>query len=239
MDLAGESAVVTGAASGIGFALARRLSGMGARVSLADVNGSAVEAAACELGQTPVKVDVASWLDNVKLAGVVGAPRVLCLNAGLAIQQADPVWETPPEEWARVVATNLGGVVNGLRAFVPGMLADHRPHSILITGSLAGLLSWPGGGAYGASKHAVSALAEQTALALIGSQVSVTLLCPALVRSGMSPEGDDPDVVAVQAIQAMAARRFAVVPDEWTHAIRTRMDLLSDGSQPQMPGVPA
>ena len=76
-------------------------------------------------------------------------------------------------------------------------------------------MAWPGGGAYGASKHAVSALAEQAALALAGTRVSVTLLCPALVRSGMSSEGADPDVVAAQAIEAMALGRFAFVPSEW------------------------
>ena len=189
MDLTGEGAVVTGAASGIGLALARRLAGMGARVTLADVDSPAVEAAAREMGQAAVTADVASWLDNVKLTALAGSPRVLCLNAGVVSRRADPVWTTPPEEWAWVLATNLGGVVNGLRAFVPGTLADGKPHRTLITGSLAGLLSWPGGGAYGASKHAVSALTEQTAQALVGSQVSVTMMCPALVRPGMSREG--------------------------------------------------
>lgn len=238
MNVMGERAVVTGAASGIGLALARRLSLMGAHVTLADVNGPAVEAAAGEVGGTAVTADVSSWLDNVRLAAEVGVPRVLCLNAGVVAHRAAPVWATPPQEWAQVIATNLDGVANGLRAFVPGMLDDGRPHNILITGSLAGLLSWPGGGAYAASKHAVSALAEQAALALVGTRVSVTLLCPALVKSGMSAEGTDPDDVAAHALCAMAAGRFAIVPHEWKGAMRTRTDRLSAGAQPQVPAGP-
>ena len=237
MNLTGQSAVVTGGAGGIGLALARQLGRMGARVTLADINASAVEAAARAVGGTAVVADVSRWPDNAALAELVRAPRVLCLNAGVVGQQADPVWATAPEEWSRVLSTNLDGVQNGLRAFVPDMLADGKPHSILITGSLAGLLAWPGGGAYGASKHAVSALAEQAALALAGTRVSVTLLCPALVRSGMSCEGADPDVVAAHAIEAMALGRFAVVPSEWAPAMRERAHLLSDGLQPRIPAV--
>jgi len=237
MELTGQTAVVTGAASGIGLALARQLSRMGARVTLADINASAVEAAARVVGGAALVADVARWPDNAALAELVGTPRVLCLNAGVVGHQADPVWATTPEEWSRVLATNLGGVLNGLRAFVPDMLADRKPHSILITGSLAGLLAWPGGGAYGASKHAVSALAEQAALALAGTRISVTLLCPALVRSGMSAEGADPDVVAAHAIEAMALGRFAVMPSEWAPALRERSQMLSDGSPPRIPAV--
>jgi NAD(P)-dependent dehydrogenase (short-subunit alcohol dehydrogenase family) len=237
MDLTGQSAVVTGAASGIGLALARQLGRMGADVTLADINASAVEAAARAVGGTAVTADVACWPDNVALAELVAAPRVLCLNAGVVGRQAEPVWATPPEEWARVMSTNVDGVINGLRAFVPHMLADGEPHSILITGSLAGLLAWPGGGAYGASKHAVSAVAEQAAVALAGTEVSVTLLCPALVRSGMSAEGADPDVVAAHAVAAMALGRFAVVPSEWTPAVRERARVLADGLQPRIPAA--
>jgi NAD(P)-dependent dehydrogenase (short-subunit alcohol dehydrogenase family) len=123
--------------------------------------------------------------------------------------QAAPVWQTTPEDWQRAVAVNLGGVVNGLRAFVPRLLAAGRSRRILITASPAGLATWPGG-AYAASKHAAVAVAEQAALALADTDVSVSVLCPALVRTGMSEVGQDPAVVA--SIGAAGQRRGPVPP---------------------------
>lgn len=235
LNLQGETAVVTGAASGIGLALARRLAHLGAHTVLADIDGKAVEDLAREIDGVPVSMDVSVWKDNHALATAVGAPRVLCLNAGIVGPHAGPVWDTPADEWSRVMATNLGGVVHGLRAFVPGMLADGMGHSILITSSLAGLVTWAGGGAYAASKHAIVAVAEQAALSLSGTAVGVTMLCPALVRSGMSRAGLDPDVVAVEVIRGLDAGRFSVVPVEWSPSIRNRGERLSLGLQPLLP----
>jgi NAD(P)-dependent dehydrogenase (short-subunit alcohol dehydrogenase family) len=86
-----------------------------------------------------------------------------------------------------LLEVNVGGVVNGLRAFVPRMLAAEGPGGILVTASLAGLLTWPGGGPYGASKHAAVAVAEAAALALEGTQICVTALCPAPGGPGRGP----------------------------------------------------
>jgi NAD(P)-dependent dehydrogenase (short-subunit alcohol dehydrogenase family) len=76
-----------------------------------------------------------------------------------------PCWQVGLNEWRRVLDVNLLGVVNGLRAFVPRLVASDEPRRVLITASLAGLVTFPQGGAYAASKHAVVAVAEQTALA--------------------------------------------------------------------------
>src|SRR4029079_4423680 len=96
----------------------------------------------------------------------------------------------------RVCSVNSGGVSSGRRASVPQMLAAGGPRRIVVTSSLAGLLCWPGGGSYGVSKHAVPALAEQAALSLQGTAIEVTVVFPALVRSGMSPDGIEADDLA-------------------------------------------
>lgn len=126
-------------------------------------------------------------------------------------------------------------MVNALRAFVPPLPDSGMPANILIAASLAGLLTFAGGGAYAATKHAVVAVAEQTALDLADSNLSVTLLCPALVRTGMSPVRDDPDDVVRVALSAVRTGRFLVVPEEWSPAIAVRAARLVNGGQPEVP----
>lgn len=235
MDLEGRTTIVTGAASGIGRALAMDVSDRGGRLVLADRDPVGLERTADDTGGTAVRLDVASPDDHERLAELAGTPTLLCLNAGVTSPSAGPVWEAPPEEWRRVMDINLGGVVNGLRAFVPRMLATGDPHHILITASLAGLATWPGGGPYAASKHAVVTVAEQVALALVDTPVTVTVLCPALVRSGMSEVGDDPADIAGRALDAVARGTFAVVPDGWTDAVAQRGFRLVSGQQPRVP----
>ena|SRR3712207_2769836 len=230
------TAVVTGAAGGIGRALAVRLAGQGHRVHLADLSPTGELAA--ELDGVSHVVDVSAYDDVERLAREVPDVDVLCLNAGIVGASMGPPWEVPPEEWQRVLGVNLLGVVNGLRAFVPRLIASGRPASLLVTGSLAGLVSFPGGGAYAASKHALVAVVEQVALALAGTPVSVTLLCPALVRSGMSAIGEEPDDVAATALEAVEEGRFLVVPAAWSPAVLTRGERLVSGEPPIVP-VPA
>lgn len=180
-------------------------------------------------------VDVSSPQDMERLALAAADAEVVCLNAGVVGTSMGAPWEVPPEEWQRLLGVNLLGVVNGLRAFVPGLLAQDRPGRIVITASLAGLVTFPSGGAYAATKHALVAVAEQAALALADAPVTVTLLCPALVRSGMSESGEDPDDVATEALDAAAAGRFLVVPQEWHAAMTVRAEALSAGVAPRMP----
>ncbi|GAA3217251.1 SDR family NAD(P)-dependent oxidoreductase [Nonomuraea helvata] len=235
MDI--TSAVVTGAAGGIGRALAARLRSTGARVVLADVDAAALAGAAAELEADAVRTDVSDAAQVEALAAAVPDVDLVCLNAGIVGRDLGAPWEVSPEDWDRVFAVNVGGVVNGLRAFVPRLLAAGRPAHILITASLAGLVTFPAGGAYAASKHAVVALAEQAALALADTPVGVTMLCPALVRTGMSPEGEDPATIAEQALAAVRAGTFAVVPDGWAAGITRRGQWLATGAQPEMPTV--
>ena len=236
MKLRGRTAVVTGAASGIGRALALDIHGRGGTLVLADREPVGLQRTADETGGTAVELDVASPRGFERLAEAAGIPTLLCLNAGVTSSpEVGAVWEAPAAEWRRVLDINLGGVVNGLRAIVPGMLATGERHHILITASLAGLATWPGGGPYAASKHAVVAVAEQAALALADTPVTVTLLCPALVRSGMSEVGEDPADVAARAIDAIAGGDFVVMPGAWSDAVLQRAHRLVSGRQPQTP----
>lgn len=235
MDLDGRTAIVTGAASGIGRALAVALRDRGARLVLADRDAVRLKQVADEADALAVPVDVSLAEDNERMADAAGVPALLCLNAGVVSSSAGPVWEAPADEWRRVLDINLGGVVNGLRTFVPRMLATGDHHRILVTASLAGVATWPGGGPYAASKHAVVSVAEQAALALEEHPVDVTVLCPALVRSGMSETGEDPVVVAQQALHAVERGAFAVIPEQWTEAVLERGRRLAAGEPPELP----
>jgi NAD(P)-dependent dehydrogenase (short-subunit alcohol dehydrogenase family)/uncharacterized glyoxalase superfamily protein PhnB len=228
-----STAVVTGAASGIGLALASRLSHAGHLVHLADL--SPLNDVAAQLEGVPHQVDVANGEEMERLADQAAGARIVCLNAGIVGPTTGAPWEASPEEWERVVGVNLGGVVNGLRAFVPRLLQAGAPAQIIITASLAGVLTFPGGGAYAASKHAVLAVAEQAAQALTDTNVTVTVVCPALVRTSMSQVGADPSEVAAETLSAAAAGRFLVMPREWQRAARERTVSLLEGRQPRVP----
>lgn len=235
IDITDGTAVVTGAASGIGRALALALHERGARLIVADRDAHAIHDVAAETRGQAVPMDVASPDDNHRLAAIAGSTTLLCLNAGVISTTTGPPWEAQPDEWRRVLDINLGGVVNGLRAFIPRMLDDGQPHHILITASLAGLATWPGGGPYTASKHAVVTVAEQAALALADTPIDVTVLCPALVRTGMSDQGADPTEIAESALHAVEEGRFALLPDEWTDELTQRAQRIVTGQPPQLP----
>ena len=229
------AAVVTGAASGIGRALATRLAAGGTRLVVADVDAAALADLATELDATGVATDVADPHAVEALAAAAPEARLVCLNAGIVGTAFGAPREVDPDDWNSVFAVNVGGVVNGLRAFVPRLLASGRPGHILITASLAGLSTFPGGGAYGASKHAVVAVAEHAAMALAGTRVGVTVLCPALVRTAMSPVGVDPLDVADEALAAVEQGRFVVMPQEWRRSVLDRAEYLTSGRAPTPP----
>ncbi|MEM6484145.1 MAG: SDR family NAD(P)-dependent oxidoreductase [Pseudomonadota bacterium] len=194
-SLAGKTAVVTGAGSGIGAALAGALTNEGMRVVLADIEQKALESVVDALRErgaqvTGVVTDVMSEASVRDLAiaatETFGPIHLLCNNAGVASSSGQfgmPIWEQPIEDWTWVMGVNFYGVLHGLRAFVPGMIAHGEPAHIVNTGSLAGLLA--GGGIYGASKHTVLSLTEtlHTDLRAVDSNVRASLLCPSLVRT--------------------------------------------------------
>ncbi len=108
-------------------------------------------------------------------------------NAGIAPGGARPLWQTDPQEWQRVLAVNLLGVVHGIQAFVPHLVTAGAGHVVNIA-SLAGLVATPFGGSYGASKHAVVAISEtlRRELEVMGLPIGVTVACPGFVRTPLA-----------------------------------------------------
>ncbi|MGP4018891.1 SDR family NAD(P)-dependent oxidoreductase [Saccharopolyspora sp. 5N708] len=239
MTTSTTTAVITGAASGIGRALAEALHAKGTQLVLVDIDAEALAAAATPLGATAVTADVSDPAAMTSLAAQTPHARLICLNAGVVGSSLGAPWEVPPEEWDRVFGINVGGIVNGLRAFVPQLLASGDPAHVLITASLAGLAVFPGGGAYGPSKHAVTAIAQHAAMALADTPVRVSMICPALVATGMSTDGIAPAIVADTALRAIDDDVFAVVPDEWRAAVLAQTEQVTSGHRPTPPTGPS
>lgn len=187
-ELRGRTAVVTGAASGIGAALARAFADEEMNVVLADRDGAAAEEVAGSLthavAATTDVADRGSVDDLAALAAdAFGNVHVLANNAG--ILRPGSTWEQPLDDWAAVLGVNVLGVVHGLRSFVPGMLAHGQPCHVLNTASVGGLLASPHMAAYIASKHAVVAISECLALEVAGTAMGVTVLCPGGVATSI------------------------------------------------------
>jgi NAD(P)-dependent dehydrogenase (short-subunit alcohol dehydrogenase family) len=188
-ELSGKVAVVTGAASGIGEALARRFAEEGMRVVLADVERDALARVARDLGQDALAVptDVSRLADVEALARATvdkfGAVHVVCNNAGVAA--AGPCWEVSDADWQWVLGVNLWGVIHGVRVFVPLMIRQGTEGHVVNTASMAGLISGPMNGVYSVTKYGVVALSEalHLDLALAGSRVKTSVLCPGWVNT--------------------------------------------------------
>ena len=184
-------AVITGGGSGIGRALAIALSKEGAKVVLADIDegGMAETAKSLATENLAVRCDVSrpEQLDNLAASTYkrFGAAHLVFNNAGVAV--AGPMWTATLEDWKWSVDINLMGVVHGIRAFVPRMLAAGTEGHIVNTASVAGLLSLHGSAVYCATKHAVVTLSEclYQDLRVANAAIGVSVLCPAFVKTGI------------------------------------------------------
>ena len=189
--LDGKVAVVTGAASGIGLAMAQRFAREGMKLTLVDIEAGALDEAAAELasGGADVfaqRVDVSDADSMDGLAQAVldrfGAVHLVCNNAGVAT--GGPIWDLTTADWEFAMRPNLWGVIHGVRVFTKHLIAQDEGH-IVNTASLAGLVSVPGFGPYNVTKHAVVTLSETLhgELAALGSRVGVSVLCPGFVST--------------------------------------------------------
>jgi NAD(P)-dependent dehydrogenase (short-subunit alcohol dehydrogenase family) len=185
-------AVITGAASGIGRALAERCVQEGMNVVLADMEVETLtrtEESLKAAGATvlAVRTDVSQARDVEALAEATldafGTVHLLCNNAGVATEA--PIWESSLAAWEWVIGVNLWGVIHGVRVFVPIMLAQDTECHIVNTASMAGLISGPGVGVYKVTKHGVVALSETLYhdLAERGAKIHVSVLCPGIVNT--------------------------------------------------------
>jgi len=209
-----KTAVVTGAASGIGLAIARRLGAEGMRVVLADVEDAALARAAAELAgagveSIAVRTDVSCADDVEALAErateAFGAVHLVCNNAG--VFAGGNAWEVSLADWEWVLGVNLWGVIHGLRSFVPRLLAHGEEAHVVNTASMAGLMSNPFAAPYTVSKHAVVALSEVLyhELTLSGSKVGVSVLCPEAVATRIGEaERNRPGGAAAQGAESPA-----------------------------------
>ena len=185
-SLSGRVAVVTGAASGIGRALAEELARRGARLALLDANESGLTQVASRLEALALPCDVRDEAAVAKVAARVrdelGAPHLLFANAGVAT--VGPTLDVPIADIRWVVDVNLIGTMIVAQQFLPEMVAAGRGH-VAFTASIAGLIGAPGMAAYTASKFGVVGMAESLRLELLGSGVTVTTVCPGFVRTGL------------------------------------------------------
>jgi short-subunit dehydrogenase len=194
IDLDGGVAVVTGAASGIGFALGDALAKRGATVVLSDVDAAALADAGRQLTDAGRNVgcvaadvtDQQSVADLLRSASALGPVVVACLNAGVTTT-GPATWLTDAAALDFVMRVNLVGVLNGIRSAVPAMVEHGRPGGLVITASMAGMVASPNSAVYSASKAAVVALAKslRAELATAAPQLRVTVLNPGMVKTNL------------------------------------------------------
>ena len=232
-DFGNGTAVVTGAASGMGFAFAERFAAEGMNVVLADIETDALKAAVARLEQQErnvLGVEVNTMrresMEHLRDQAIdqFGAVHVLCNNAGVTSRSdgglgggagAVPVWEVEDSVWNWVMGVNFWGVLYGLQVFVPHMIGHGETGHIVNTASLAGLI--PGGlayngSAYSVSKHGVLTLTEGLwhQLRAAESNISASVLCPAFVNDQL----------------------YILTHPGWTDVVRGRVEAVLDGQQP-------
>lgn len=224
-DFQGKTAVVTGAASGIGLGIAARAAAEGMNIVLADLEGDALREATQSLEQAGARAigvvtDVSRPDALRELADrtleAFGGVHLLFNNAGV-FAAGGPVWETPVADYEWQLAVNVMGVLHGIRSFVPILLDQGEDAHIVNTASMAGLTTCPLSSAYYASKHAALSLSETLYLELTqrSAPIGVSVLCPELVdtRIGTAERNrqtafarkDDPDPEADHAERDLVA----------------------------------
>jgi NAD(P)-dependent dehydrogenase (short-subunit alcohol dehydrogenase family) len=241
-DINGKVAFVTGAANGIGLGICRALARGGAHVALADIQPDALERACAEIAALGVRamaltLDVSDADAVARAADAVeaefGKVHIVCNNAGISLGNVR-LLDMTRAQWDWIFGVNMFGVVNGVQVFVPRILRHSEGGHIVNTASMAGLQvnpNIPGIGAYAMTKHAVIALSEALAMELQGSNIGISVLCPAQVdttlydsgrrrpdRFGGSYQRADLDQARTRSATGLSAD---AVGEHVVHAIRT------------------
>jgi len=223
-QLEGRTAVVTGAASGIGLAIVEAFIAEGMHVVVADVDEDRLGAEATRLGDTgadvhAVAVDVRDpdAVDGVGRAALerFGQLHVAVNNAGIVT--TGTTWELPLEDWHRVIDVDLWGVIHGVRSFVPHILASGEEGHVVNTASMAAVRPIARLGPYSAAKHGVLGLSDvlRAELEAMGAPVGVSVVMPGMIRTGMNPIGSvEPSAVATNVVDAIRRNRAYVFTDD-------------------------
>ena len=221
-ELRGKVAAVTGAASGLGRAMALAFADEGMHVALGDVADTSDTFAQVEkrgVSAIAMKLDVSSAREVEAFAQLIdrelGGAHVVCNNAG--VSPLGSAWEMSAGDWQWIMGVNLWGVIHGVRSFAPRLVARDEGH-IVNTASVAGIINPPGTAAYNVTKHAVVALSETLYhdLRERNSHVGVSVLCPAYVPTGIAdsernrPAGIEPTAKTQESLAREAMLRQAV-----------------------------
>jgi NAD(P)-dependent dehydrogenase (short-subunit alcohol dehydrogenase family) len=232
-----RTAVVTGAASGIGLALVEALGSAGTRVVMADINEPALREQARRL--TTLGLTVEAVTVDVADAGAVdalaeravdrfGTLHIAVNNAGIV--NGGRAWELTLDEWHRVLDINLWGVIHGVRAFVPRILATGDEGHVVNVASMAAVYARERLGPYTVAKHGVLGLSDVLRADLdgVGAPVGVSVVMPGMVRTGLNPIGTvEPSEVAANVLDAMRRGRPYVFTDHHHEAeVRGRLEAI-------------
>lgn len=212
----GQTAVVTGAASGIGRAIAMALADRGVAIVVADIEAGAIGETAQALRAKgvdvlEVEVDVAKPESVAELAERTierfGPPHILCNNAGVG--GGGPIEQLTLDDWTWVLGVNLNGVIYGMHYFLPSMRDAGHPCHIVNTASMAGLIAEAWMAPYNASKYAVVAISETFAKEYAASPIGISVLCPGFVKTNLGESGRN----------APGGANLSVPPAEMTDAV--------------------
>lgn len=228
-DLKNTVAIVTGGASGIGYALAQSYGRRGAHVLIADIDKEALKNACLTLSEEGVAAasavtdlrnieSIRQMLDKAKALGPISA---VCMNAGVTAT-GPTIWETTSEAFDFIVDVNLRGLFNSIKVVVPTLIEQDSPADIVITASMAGMVSSATSGAYSASKAGAIALAKALRAELVTSapKLRVALLNPGMVQTNLlrtsaanQPKQGAMDSSFVEGVHD-ALNQFGVTPSE-------------------------
>ena len=225
MELKGKVVVITGAASGIGAAMARRFARESpAGLMLVDYNGEAAAAVATSIGAEHFQMDVSDVEANRQLVETTedrfGPIDLFCANAGFAVAGTE---QSDPDAWARMWEVNVMAHIHAAKQLIPGWLAQGRGY-FLSTASAAGLLTNLGAAEYSVTKHAAVAFAEWLAVTYGDKGINVSCLCPQFVNTPLVNAMSElesliataavlePSAVADLVVDGLAAERFLILP---------------------------